>query len=761
MTPGQQRAIRELERLRAVSDGCFSFVHNADGDSRLLVVMISIRLGPMESRPGGLQLHEREEFILYVLPGFPFDPPILAVTHRRFALFPHVVWSKVICLYQTALEWNPAGGLYGFFERLNLWLGRAALNDMDPLGGPLEPPHYATDFSQVTFVIRANAPVRPGECWLGLAELEKSPNRMEVVGWRDSFEGLQKGRELALAVMLPGSLPMEFPSDGKDLFEELTKQGFDRRRILRHLRLAALLAPSGEPVYLMIGLPMRRAADGTPRLHLAAWSADATAAAGLRDLIGEDGDTDRIKEVRQELADAMYGLLSEAKISWCRVMEDRPEIVVRRDARSRFAWFLGKRVLVLGCGGLGSWAAEMVARAGAASLDLVDDGIVKPGLLARQNFVLDDIGANKARALTVRLQALVAPGIVVRAFDEDAHGFVSRDVARFAEYDVALDCTASNLMQMKLERDWPCFAGRTPPIISMVTDAKAQQGLCVVMARNANGGPWDAYVRLKHRLTTGGRRAEILAAFYDSAALNDLFQPEPGCSDPTFVGSTADSAGIAASALNLACAHGLVENKSAAVTFEMPGAKQPAVEAVLLDEMDEYQAGSYRVRIARKVVREARSWVRQNNRLRSPAHETGGLLWGMWDDAVGIIWVFDASGPPSDSRHDPGHFVCGTDGTAAEHKRRFSTSRGTSGFVGFWHTHPQMTSLQSSTDLRGMATLVSAVGENQKRALMLIYGRTGAEPTAGIYVYESHAITESGDYLAVGTTQIVLAAPVV
>ena len=98
-------------------------------------------------------------------------------------------------------------------------------------------------------------------------------------------------------------------------------------------------------------------------------------------------------------------------------MEDRPEIVVRRDAGSRLAWFLGKPVLVLGCGSLGSWADEMVARACATTVDLVDNRIVKTGLLARQNFAVNDIGAKKATALAVRLLALVTPGGSVRAFD--------------------------------------------------------------------------------------------------------------------------------------------------------------------------------------------------------------------------------------------------------------------------------------------------------------------------------------------------------
>ena len=193
----------------------------------------------------------------------------------------------------------------------------------------------------------------------------------------------------------------------------------------------------------------------------------------------------------------------------------------------------------------------------------------------------------------------------------------------------------------------------------MVIDARAQQGLCVCLPRNQVVGPWDGYVRLKNRLCNDGGYQEFLSAFYDPAALGTLFQPEPGCSDPTFSGSTADAMGIAASALNLAAGHGVITDTAIGIAFAVPSAPKSHLYIGKLDEMEEHLAGKYRVRIAKKVAREARAWVRQNNRLRTTDHETGGLLWGMWDEATGIIWLFDASGPPKDSLHDPGHFLCG------------------------------------------------------------------------------------------------------
>src|SRR5438093_1733447 len=154
MTAGQTRAVRELESLQAANRDAFELATGPELVGKSLDATVRLRLGHMETREGGLDLREREEFTIQVPEEFPFVYPSLIVNHDRFAGFPHVVWSKGICLYQSKIEWNPADGLYGFFDRLRLWLGKAAINDMDPVEGPLEPPHHVTDFSQVPFLIR-------------------------------------------------------------------------------------------------------------------------------------------------------------------------------------------------------------------------------------------------------------------------------------------------------------------------------------------------------------------------------------------------------------------------------------------------------------------------------------------------------------------------------------------------------------------------------------------------------------------------------
>jgi hypothetical protein len=198
-----------------------------------------------------------------------------------------------------------------------------------------------------------------------------------------------------------------------------------------------------------------------------------------------------------------------------------------------------------------------------------------------------------------------------------------------------------------------------------------------------------------------------------------------------------------------------------AFSSHRPDGRPGTCNVIHLPSLDEIIVGQYRIQLDRALLDKARNWVKYNNRIRSPRHETGGLLWGLWDEAINVIWIFDLSGPPVDSAHDPGHFICGIEGTTDEHNHRLSDSRGTGGFIGFWHTHPDMPSGQSRQDIGGMARLVARIGQNQRRALMLIFGRTGEQPTAALYAYESLSVTQATEFISAGLAQFPLDARVV
>jgi ThiF family/Prokaryotic E2 family A len=736
VTPEQRRALEEIDRIHEAAPTDLEIVgvpHESNGRVELTV---SVRIGPIEIKPGGLPLRERERFDIYIPDDFPFSAPRIEVRHARFANFPHVCWTIVLCLYQSKLEWNPSDGMFGFFDRLKLWIERAAANDMDPLEGPLEPPHHVVLDSAVTFVVRTDAPVAAGQRWIGWARLAKHEFYTEIVRWADIASRPDAG-ECALAIYLGDPLPMEFPSRGGDLFKELLRCGIDKEFLMQLLTATAQATPDEQPAYLVLGLPMRRSADGTPRVHIAVWSTAPDLARNLRSTYPEMGDSVKLTELRRNLYEAVYAVFEYGPIAWCRMLDARREVTIRRDGSSALAWCQGRKFLLLGCGALGSWMAEAVARAGAAVMHLVDDGLVKPGLLVRQNYALIDTGRNKAEALADRLRS-IAYGIEARGYAAEAHRFVSQHLELLSEYDVVIDATASSIFAMKLERDWSALKSRVRGLFSVMIDAKARQYIAVALGEESVEGPWASYISLKSELCAEDYRSTLAQAFYSEAYRNDLFQPEPGCSDPTFSGSATDVQRLAANALNAALSNLPGKAEALAVAGSSPTEGSQILKVVRWAAPTMAKVGEIRVLIAERALCQVRGFIRQNVRMRSSRVETGGLLWGRWDDAARLVVILDASGPPSDSEQRADHFLCGVQGTAEENAARLHGSYELTGFVGLWHTHPGSAPTQSGEDLMGMLGIVAGAAQNRRRAAMLIFG-AGARGSArlGVHLYAS------------------------
>ena len=92
-----------------------------------------------------------------------------------------------------------------------------------------------------------------------------------------------------------------------------------------------------------------------------------------------------------------------------------------------------------------------------------------------------------------------------------------------------------------------------PPIVSMAIGHHASRGMVVVALPSHSGGSLDVCRRLKLEACVTADLRHYLDEFWP-AERRAVFQPEPGCSDATFIGSEADVAGLAALMLNLAAA---------------------------------------------------------------------------------------------------------------------------------------------------------------------------------------------------------------
>jgi tRNA A37 threonylcarbamoyladenosine dehydratase len=137
-------------------------------------------------------------------------------------------------------------------------------------------------------------------------------------------------------------------------------------------------------------------------------------------------------------------------------------------------------VLVVGLGGVGAYAAEMIARAGVGRMTIADADVVGESNINRQLLALTStIGRNKSDVMTERLRD-INPQIdltVIAEYIRDEKTYELLDAAR---YDYVVDCIDTlspkvNLIAASLERGYPVVSSmgagaKTNPTLIEVKD---------------------------------------------------------------------------------------------------------------------------------------------------------------------------------------------------------------------------------------------------------------------------------------------------
>lgn len=299
ITDGQGLALEQLREIEAASAGSVELLYTKEAgfNPQWVEVGCSLFCGNMEKAVGGLPLRERERLIIYIPPDFPFIRPTVSTAHTRFAGFPHVQWKRALCLYQApSTEWDPSDGMFGFIQRLDLWLRKGALNELDAVGAPLHPPVAYLSGGPVRMVIpRVNAPPVGDEGWYGAAHLKiVSDQRVDICGWSPLLaDGTPQ--HVAAAILLSEAMPFEFPTTVNDLLVALLERGVRLRSIMLTLQAAVLANDEEAPLYVIIGTPMRGIrSSGALQQHLTAWYLTPPIALTLRLAINRYGSDERL-----------------------------------------------------------------------------------------------------------------------------------------------------------------------------------------------------------------------------------------------------------------------------------------------------------------------------------------------------------------------------------------------------------------------------------------------------------------------------------
>ncbi|MFQ5568248.1 MAG: patatin-like phospholipase family protein [Rhodothermales bacterium] len=771
MTSGQTQALGEIREIEAVAEDTLSVVavDELTKPGGVLCLDLSLRTAELDRAPEGISLRARERFLVRVPADFPFAKPEVCTRHTRFAGRPHVQWARHLCLYQAPdVEWDPGDGMFGFVDRLWKWLEKAALDELDPVGGPLHPPTTYPGAGPRYYVVpRVDTPAVADSPWTGLARLNVvHEHRIDIDGWVDLFPDEPMG-PAAATVLLAQPMPWEFPTRMTDLLEALAARGVSKHELLPLLQAAAWQNEEDAPLYVLVGTPMRGIrGSGDLKQHLTAWRIEPVFAKGLRLIATKYSDEERIREIGEEVERIMFDWADKADVSWCRVLEDRPEIVTRRDHASPMSTFRGQTVAVWGCGALGGHIALNLVRAGVARIILRDSAIVTPGVLVRQPYDDADIGTPKTEALAAKLHAVrsVGPSFKVVPLVSNVLSTALASDDWTDDADVVFDCTASRGVRTKLEKVRKDNLQARATVVSMIINREATHGLTVVATADHSGGAADVYRRAKIDVCRNRSLRHFADAFYPAPSDDDLFQPEPGCSSPTFVGSSADASALSALLLNAVAAnlYRQQDRTHAEVTAEGAGpaawahfvvqphavpldaCHKPSVSfAYSPDIVTEDTRRCYEIRTSARAWEQMLRWIARSRDTVGPDVETGGLSFGERNDTIGVIWVTEVTGPPPDSIARPDLFVCGIVGTQTAHLERERWSRGSVRYVGMWHTHPVTAPVTSPTDLGGMAKILADGEVNPSRALLSIIGTPYDAPEIGTYVFDRDDVRTS------------------
>lgn len=526
-TDNQVWAREELRRVAAEYPDALTIVEehpvDADGGMRTRIRLPTVEL---TSGPGGLPVGPTEDVIVTVGPFFPQIPPGARVDHDRFVECSHVLQGERLCVYlDPDREWHPKLGMVGFLDALWRWFDDAVAGRFDaatalyhPVGGVL---HQSP--GSPTVVVRDDLPA--GARLRQAYVVQRTPRRLDVFWVRPA-----EPSDVAALVVSPTRLPFGAQLNLGGLLGALMHAGVNSIGILTAFAACARRNPHLDRQPFLLAVPNPAAAEH----FLLAGRLDALTSAALR--VNRGGPVITVDPATLNL---------ESPIEWCAMSDERPEITTRRDAKRPVRSLQGTTVHVWGCGGLGSWIAEFIVRAGAARVALCDPAEVSGGLLVRQNYTEQDVGENKAEALARRLRAVSdAADITVVTNAQEA-------LNAMPDVDLLVDATINNSVSHMLD-EYVRNRGTGGPIIAMVaTDtASATLGLLVV-ANNGHGVGPETIDDATKEVVLGDDDLARYHLFWQDPKPGDELIPARGCSTPTFHGSAADLAIVAGGLVNL------------------------------------------------------------------------------------------------------------------------------------------------------------------------------------------------------------------
>ena len=761
LTEGQEEALKSVRSIAEASDGALTVdLDYQELDGYYLVVRVYLSSETLLSSEQGIKLEDWEPIDILIPKDFPYTPPIAWAGRNDFPELPHQAQGSDFCVRVEDSNWDWTAGMPGFLRAVINTYQHIALGTLQGHLQPWRPTVSTVGYQgEGCAVIRADLPLTgrtgPGSWRRWAIGTEVNENRIDIIEWLDvddtgtaacptevlsgelaRVNAKTPGAFLIPAVIMAKPVALEYYDLWVQLLVSLQGQGVGWLPLLDHLAQAAAINQPSSDGEERAAVLFRVAADTEPtaagqdaRFAVARLTQrDVGLLAGLL-IVAQAAQADGAS--LEELLAASPEELFDASVPWIRVYDGRRESVLRRAAGRPTEKLAGRKVLLLGCGGLGAPIAEHCVRSGAARLHIVDSGTVSPGVLSRQPYEDADIGKPKAEVLAGRL-GRIRPQTEITASVDD---IISSDLFNgpdLGQYDLIIDATANRSVAARIERARRDQHDLWPALITVAISQQATHGVAAVTPQGTTGAGADLLRRLGLKTCRSTALNDVYTAFFppESSRLN--FRPDTGCSDTTFIGSSTDMSALAAqllhgalTRLNLkpgAIGNGSPRRSLSIVRLGNDDELKPAL--VVLDlppdrvVMDHSQ--TYEVRVDETAMETISEYVRASvNGRTCGAGLTGGLLLGQFDSACRVAWVSQATGLPPESSASPLNINQDVDDVRDFLEDRRSRSGGMLTLIGFWHTHLGGSAAPSQTDVATMRQTAASPEWRSARALLL------------------------------------------
>lgn len=411
---------------------------------------------------------EVRRFDLLITAAFPSGYPRTALVDRPDYLeWPHIERDGVLCLLPIGAEVDPedpagvATNLLGRSARLLGELIEGKIVDRDFKEEFLTYWFYGSDPDAplVRSLVRPRGPSRMVRVWRDRdGSMVVAENGDQLSSWLDNWRGLPAGRKshhhepAALIWLEDPMLPSAYPVVGSDVQGIARLAGEDAS-----LALQALASTTTGDGVVLIGA-LGRCGPGL----VAVTTNVAERGKGWRSTV-EHPMTKGFRHRPLPPGIAVDRMFSAEPVIRATVERADAAWIHGRGHDTRALDLLGRRVVVIGCGSLGSSVAARLARAGVGKMDLVDGERLAWSNVGRHELGADSVGLPKASALSAKLRREL-PHLDVDGHATTAHHFMIARPELMEHADLIVCATGSWDAESAVNR-WQLDRDRVVPVL--------------------------------------------------------------------------------------------------------------------------------------------------------------------------------------------------------------------------------------------------------------------------------------------------------